>query len=474
MPNDDLPTIMPAIKARELAEYHDLIARKKIAPKAVGFAPKSLHASMKPHQAHSVDFALRAGRAALFLDTGLGKTFCALEWGREVVERTNKPVLMLAPLAVGHQHQREAEHWGIEAKYVRGDASMSRPAVWITNYEQLAHVDTDQFAGIILDESSILKSFTGKTTRELITRFAATPYRLACTATPAPNDHSELGNHAEFLGVMRREDMLVRWFLHDSADTGEWRLKKSAVNDFWSWVASWSRMVGKPSDLGFSNDGYDLAALNLHNHIIDADRTDDTQGLLFRIPDMSATSMHSEKRRTVDDRAEALAALVSAEPSEPWVIWCDTDYEADALTRFLPDFMDVRGSHKAEVKEERLVAFSTGAARGIITKPSIAGFGLNWQHCRRVGFVGLSFSYESFYQAVRRCWRFGQTSPVDCHVVMADTERAIYDAISRKRGDHETMKAQMMQAMSRASMAREVSIPYQPEKKAELPAWMKG
>ena len=453
-------------------DYRNLIALKRKSAKRVGFEPPALSADLKPHQKAVVEFALRQGCAAMFLDTGLGKTFAALEWGRCVVEHTGKPVLMLAPLAVGPQHAREAERWGIDAQYVRGDADMSARRIWITNYEQLKHIDTDQFGGVILDESSILKSFTGKTTRELIERFQETPYRLACTATPAPNDHTELGTHAEFLGIMRREEMLVRWFIHDSADTGEWRLKKPAIDDFWSWVASWARMVVKPSDLGFSDDGYALKPLNQHRHIVEADTSEDTGGLLFRIPDMSATSIHDEKRRTVNDRADMLADIVAREQSEPWVIWCDTDYEADALVKRFPDFADVRGSHKPKDKEDRLVAFSAGHVGGIITKPSIAGFGLNWQHCARIGFVGLSFSYESYYQAIRRCWRFGQLREVDCHIVMADTERAIYDAISRKRGDHETMKSQMMAAMRRASQDHETSIPYQPSKQAALPAWL--
>lgn len=456
-----------------MTDYHSLIAKKRQMAKAVGFEPGDLHKALKPHQRHSVEFALRQGCAALFLDTGLGKTFCALEWGRAVVEKTGKPVLMLAPLAVGPQHEREARRWFIDAKYVRGDADMAEPRIWITNYEQLKHIDCELFAGVILDESSILKSFTGKTTRELIERFSGTPYRLACTATPAPNDHTELGTHAEFLGVMRREDMLVRWFIHDSADTGEWRLKRPAIADFWAWVATWSRMISKPSDIGANDAGYDLHALNLHRHIVEADISQDTGEFLFRIPNTSATSIHDEKRRTIEGRADALAEIVANDPSEPWVIWCDTDYEQDALAKRMPHFVDVRGSMPPEKKEAGLVAFSTGKASGIITKPSIAGFGLNWQHCARIGFVGLSFSYESFYQAVRRCWRFGQERPVECHIVMADTERAIFDVVSRKQGDHDTMKRQMMAAMKRASAPR-VRLPeYVPDHIAPVPAWLK-
>jgi len=462
-----------------MTSYAELIARKRVAFTPRGFDPQPMPAAMFPHQSATTEFLLRAGCGAAFLDTGLGKSFVALEWGRQVVERANRPVLMLAPLAVGPQHEREAAKFGIDARYIREPHEVTGgPRVWITNYERLAKFDAAGFAGVILDESSILKSFTGATTRQLIGTFAATPYRLACTATPAPNDHTELGTHAEFLGVMRRDEMLPRWFLHDSNDTGTWRIKRHGVKDFWRWVASWARCVGKPSDLGYDDAGFALPALNLRQHMVEADRSVDTgeekdgQARLFRLPDTSATSIHREKRLTVSYRADAIAQIVARETGEPWVIWCDTDYEADALTDRIPGAVEVRGSMAPEVKEERLVAFSTGAARVIVTKPSIAGFGLNWQHCARMAFVGLSFSYESFYQAVRRCWRFGQTRPVDVHVAMADTEKAVWDVVSRKAGDHDKMKAEMVAAMRLAHRAAVRKTTYNPQREATLPAWL--
>lgn len=457
-------------------EYYDLIAAKRAAFEPRGFKPKALHKALKPHQQHATAFAIETGASALFLDTGLGKTLCALEWGRQIVEKTNKPVLMLAPLAVAAQHQSEAEKFGLDAKAVREPEQITTPRVYITNYDRLAKFNARQFSGIILDESSILKSFTGKTTKLLIESFARTPYRLACTATPAPNDHMELGTHSEFLGVMKQNMMLQRWFIHDSMDTGTWRMKGHAQTDFWSWVASWARCISKPSDIGLSDDGYILPELDVRRHVIASDRSIDSgeekdgQARLFRMPDTSATSIHREKRMTTDARADAIAEIVN-DSDETWVVWCDTDYEADALTARIPDAMEVRGSMSADEKEQKLVAFTTGKARVIVTKPSIAGFGLNWQHCARMAFVGLSFSYESYYQAVRRCWRFGQSRSVQVHIACADTEESIWQIVNRKAGDHDAMKSAMSKAMARAVKRAAVDA-YAPSKLLQIPGWL--
>jgi len=468
-----------------LEEYRALIAAKR-----VGFTPRGftdvreedLPSSLFPHQRHGVAFALRNGSSALFYDTGLGKTAMALTWGDEIVRRTNRPVLMLAPLAVAAQHLAEAERFGIEAKASRFGIAPAKPCIAVTNYERLEKFDPADYAGVILDESSVLKSFTGKTTRALIEAFGQTPYRLACSATPAPNDHTELGQHSEFLGALSRDQMLVRWFLHDSADTGTWRIKGHAVRDFWEWVASWARAVSKPSDLGFDDRGFEMPELVTHKHIVAADRSLSAgeeangklagQARLFRMPDTSATSIHAEKRLTSQDRAAVVADVISREPDEPWVIWVDTDYDADAVRAVLPDVVEVSGKMSIDVKEERLAAFSRGEIKRILTKPSIAGFGLNWQHCARMAFAGLSFSYESYYQAIRRCWRFRQMRPVHVHIVCADTEAAIWDTVARKAGDHDAMKREMTAAMARAARSSEVLRTYNPDKKAALPAWI--
>jgi hypothetical protein len=474
-----------------LADYHAAIARKRIAFEPRGFSDisaRDIPDGLFDHQKHGVEFGLRTGCSGLFYDTGLGKTAMELAWAQAVIRRTNRSVLMLAPLAVGAQHIREAERLGIEAVISRFGSAPSTPKIAVTNYERLERFDPADYAAVVLDESSIIKSFSGVTTRKLIATFKETPYRLEGSATPAPNDHTELGQHSEFLGVMPANHMQVRWFKHDTANTSVWRLKGHAVVPFWDWVASWARCVTKPSDLGYSDDGFVLPELRVHRHMVAADRSGDAgeekrgkhfdphsgmkQQRLFRMPDTSATSIHKEKRLTIDDRAALVATLIAAEPDEPWIIWCDTDYEEEALRAAIPSAFNVRGSMTIDVKEDRLQAFSSGQFKYLITKPKIAGFGLNWQHCARMVFAGLSFSYEAYYQAIRRCWRFRQERPVDCHVVCADTEAAIWDVVSRKAGDHDTMKAEMAAAMRRASATERVLMPYSPEQEARLPAWL--
>lgn len=468
-----------------LASYHNLIARKRASFEPRGFSnvdEGALPGWMFDHQRHGVAFALRTGCSAMFYDTGLGKTGMALAWGDEIVRRTNKSVLMLSPLAVASQHVAEAEKFGIDARLSRFGAPPDQPRIAVTNYDRLEKFDSDDYAGVILDESSILKSFSGATTRKLIETFSKTPYRLCCSATPAPNDHTELGQHSEFLGALDRNQMLVRWFLHDSADTGTWRMKGHAVTDFWNWVASWARAVAKPSDLGFSDAGFDMPELVVDRHVITADRSigageenkgkNKGQPLLFRIPDTSATAIHAEKRLTSEDRAAKVAELISAEPDEPWIVWVDTDYDAEAVKAALPGIFEVSGKMKIDQKEERLAAFSRGEIKRLLTKSSIAGYGLNWQHCARMVFCGINFSYEGYYQAVRRCWRFRQERPVHVHIVCADTEAAIWDVVSRKAGNHDKMKLEMVAAMQRAAMKAEALSAYSPNQEARLPAWL--
>ncbi|HEY8358660.1 MAG TPA: helicase-related protein [Ramlibacter sp.] len=468
-----------------MTSYSDLLDRKRVSFTPRGFDEiPPLHSDLFPHQRAVTEFALRAGAAAMFLDTGLGKSFSALEWGRVVVEKTGKPVIMLAPLAVGPQHQREAARFGIDALYVRDGSEITTPRIYITNYERIDNFVVSQFAGVILDESSVLKSFSGQTTKKLIHEFRNTPYRLCCTATPAPNDHTELGTHAEFLGVMRRDEMLPRWFINDTANTGTWRIKGHAAGDFWRWVASWARCVSLPSDLGFDDGGYALPPITVTEHMVRADRTIDAgaeergkligQQRLFRMPDTSATSIHKEKRLTIDDRADLVAECIDSDPEQSWVVWCDTDYEADEILKRVDGAEEVRGSMLLATKEARLDAFSRGDLRVLVTKPTIAGYGLNWQHCSRMAFAGLSFSYENYYQAVRRCWRFGQTSPVEVHIAMADTEAAIKRVIDRKADDHGAMKREMANAMRLAVNAERAKAAYVPTRNVEIPSWMKA
>ena len=456
----------------EVMDYQDFIGIKRVDVSRSGFEPRNISGDLFDYQRHCVEFALRAGRSAMFLDTGLGKTFCQLEFAREVVEHTNKPVLVLTPLAVAAQTARESEKFGIDAAVVR-DGSDVRTAINITNYDRLDRFDVSQFSGVILDESSILKNFNGRTRNALVNAFRNTPYRLACTATPSPNDHTELGNHSEFLGVLNHADMLPRWFINDTMNTGDWRLKGHAVKPFWDWVAAWSRCVSRPSDLGFSDFGHVLPDLNIERHVIDFESESESQGQLFASPELSATGIHAVKKESVEHRSAKVAEMANAS-NEPWLIWCDTDLEADQLKRLIPDAVEVRGSDKVEHKESALLGFADGSIRVLITKPSIAGFGMNWQHCNNMAFVGLTYSYESFYQAVRRCWRFGQLRPVNAHLVMTHAEAAIWRNVAGKAESHDAMKREMREAMQRnAGIQIEQRAAYVPQKSANLPQWLR-
>jgi superfamily II DNA or RNA helicase len=452
-------------------DYRRFLDGKAVRCDAVGFEADRLSDHLFPFQRDVVAFLLRVGRGAAFLDTGLGKTLIQLDWARAVAEHTGGDVLVLTPLAVAGQTAREAHKFGIEAHVARDQASVRR-GINIANYERLHLIDAEAFAGVVLDESSILKSFTGKTRQALCDRFGRTPYRLACTATPAPNDHTELGNHADFLGVMSRLEMLSRFFINDTSTASqEWRLKRHAEAAFWDWMASWARMAEKPSDLGHDDDGFDLPPLNIRRHAA-IGNVRPADGMLFG-HEASATALHDLKRQTIDARADVVAGLVAADAGQSWVIWCDTDYEADALLKRIPDAIDVRGSLSAEAKEDRLTAFATTPAAKIITKPSLAGFGLNWQHCARMAFVGRGFSYEAWYQAVRRCWRFGQTRPVDVHIVVAEGEDQIGRVIDRKADDHAAMKRAMTLAMKRAmGRSSERMVAYEANHKGRTPAWL--
>lgn len=454
-----------------MTRYEDFLAAKTVSVAPAGLAEvPPLNGSLFDYQRAVTDFLLRCGRGAAFLDTGLGKTLIQLDWSRVVAEETRCPVLVLAPLAVAGQTVREGRKFGIPAQVV-GCQGEVRPGINVTNYEKLQHFRPEAFGGVVLDESSILKSFAGATTRKLIAAFAATPYRLACSATPAPNDHTELGQHSDFLGVMPSPEMLSRWFITDQSAMGRYRLKGHAVQAFWRWVASWGRCLSRPSDLGFSDEGFTLPPLTFTRHVVSpAERR--TQVGLFDVPETSATAIHKAKRDSAPARAAAIADLVKADPGEPWIVWCDTDFEADELKARIDGAVEVRGSMPAHLKERRLLDFTEGRLRVLVTKPSIAGFGLNWQHCARVAFVGLSYSYETYYQAVRRCWRFGQRRPVQVHVALAESERATVDAVHRKAAEHDRMKAEMVAAMREAGQAEGLRLPYRPAVPLQLPDWM--
>lgn len=429
--------------------YEDFIQSKLTHHNPSGFVPSGLPSSLFDFQSIIVDWAVRLGRAAIFADTGLGKTAMQLAWADQVQRHTGKPVLILAPLCVANQTVREAARLGIEdVRYARTKALALGARIVVTNYEILEHFDGLEWAGVVLDESSILKNYTGKTKQLLILKFQDVPYKLACTATPAPNDYLELGNHAEFLSVMNSNEMISRFFINDTMSAGSYRLKTHGRDDFWRWCASWSVAITKPSDMGYPDDRYQLPALNIKHVTVSTEGLPPIPGQLFRDQILSATNIHLEMRLTSPLRAQAAADLVASQPDETWIIWCNTNYEADEIARRIPGAIEVRGSMSPEQKSERLMAFINGQEKILLTKPSVAGFGLNLQHCARVIFVGLSYSYENFYQSLRRCYRFGQSRAVDAYVIAADSEVCVMETIQRKEREHQFMRREMSAAIS--------------------------
>ena len=455
-----------------LDEYRRFIASRSPEPQMQGFDPRPINSSAKEHQNAAIDFALRRGKSAAFLDTGLGKSFIELEFARQCAEETGKPSLILTPLAVAAQMVREGHKFGIDARQIREQCEVGA-GVMVANYERLAKLDADAFGAVVLDESSILKSFQGRTRNALMDAFRNTPYKLAATATPSPNDHTELGNHAEFLDVMRQQEMLSKWFINDTSTASQdWRLKGHAVDDFWQWVASWSRCATLPSDLGGDDDGYILPEIDRHVHEVSADRSSDAQGMLFRIPEMSATSFHKEKRMTLDDRCAKAAELASHD--QPVTVWCESNEESDLLSKMIDGAVEVRGDQSADEKERRILGFLDGTHRVMVTKPKLAGFGLNLQHCAHAVFASISFSYEQHYQAVRRSHRFGQTQRVRNDIVISDTERSIWQAVNTKAEKHQEMKKRMADAMRNAQADAARRVKYERPLDLAFPEWIKS
>jgi hypothetical protein len=463
-------------------DYSDFIGSKRVATPTAGFDPGDLDRyDLFPFQRACVRWACERGRAALFADTGLGKSRMQLAWAAEVVRHTKGRVLVLAPLAVGPQTVREAAAAGVSGVvFARSPDEAGAAVIVVTNYDNLDKWEGWGEAGVVLDESSILKSFMGRTQASLTARFAATRYRLCCTATPAPNDYTEIGTHAAFIGVCSRAEMLAVYFINDvDGDDGgktanEWRLKGHAVEPFWEWVASWARMVGVPSDIGdYDDTRYVLPPLTVHRHVVAVDIVDGRDTTLFRMGSGSATEIKREQRRTAPARATEVAAIVATDPG-PWLIWIDSDADGDEVAKLLPDLVEVHGSDAPSVKEERLLAFADGRCRILMTKGSIAGMGLNFQVCAHQVFMGLTYSYERFYQQIRRSWRFGQERQVNVHVVIATTETPLLASIQRKQDDHATMKAQMFAASRRAQSRTASRGDYHPTHDARLPTWLES
>ncbi len=457
-------------------KYDDYVVQKLST-----ITPSGMDASIKDiglfdFQEAITKWALRRGKAAVFADTGLGKTRMELAWADAVCRETGGNVIILAPLAVAAQTCEQGDEVGIPVNHARAQSDM-RPGINITNYDRLHLFHADDLAGVAADESSIIKHETSKTLQTMMDKFSDTPYKLCATATPSPNDYTELGTHAEFLGICTRTEMLSEYFLHDGGETNKWRLKGHARSEFWKWVSSWGVMVRSPADIGFDGARYVLPPLRVHEHLLESSmEAANAQGFLF--PTQAATLMErkSARRSSIDTRVEECAALVNSTPGI-WLVWCDLNAEGDALRKAINGSVEVRGSDDTAVKESRLLAFARGEIRVLITKSKIAGMGLNFQCCHQQAFAGVNDSFEGYYQAVRRSWRFGQKMPVDVHLFVSESEGSVLSNLKRKEADANAMADELVIHTRDAVMGELRGLTrqtndYAPAVKPSLPSWL--
>lgn len=490
-----------------MSEYDAFVATKLTRSTPTGIAsPPPLSSALAPFQRDLTAWALRRGRAAIFADTGLGKTRMQLEWAQHVAAHTGRPVLILAPLAVAAQTAGEGMRIGVPVAVCREQAD-ARDTVNVTNYERLHRFDPAAFGGVVLDESSCIKHHEAKTLNTLMEAFADTPFRLCATATPSPNDYTELGTHAEFLGICSRAEMLSEFFCHDGG-TSTWRLKGHARGAFWRFVASWGALVRRPSDLGHTDDGYVLPPLTVEHHVIPADSGEAQRaGLLFPKDASTLSERRTARRASLESRAQICHEAVRTEwasqvlstgglttprtesndapinelpigATEPWLIWVDLNAEQDRLERLFGDrAFSIRGADSIEEKEESIRRWLAGERPVMISKCSILGFGLNFQHCARMAFVGVTDSWEAYYQAVRRCWRFGQRRPVEVRIFTSELEGAVVANLKRKEADALVMAEELSaetRAMVRAEVIgqKRVVNEYAPSQRMEVPSWI--
>jgi superfamily II DNA or RNA helicase len=459
-------------------EYGEFVAGKlsRIPSTGIDVSTSELPNGLFPHQVELVLWALRRGCAAIFADTGLGKTRMQLAWADAVHKHAGCDVLILAPLAVAAQTTAEGTEIGISVTHCR-QADDVRSGINITNYDRLHKFDPSRFGAIVLDESSCIKHHDTKTLAALLESFRETPFKLCATATPAPNDWTELGTHAEFLGVCTRIEMLSEYFVHDGAETQVWRLKGHARHVFWRWVSTWGAMVRKPSDLGHDDSRYILPPLTVQDHVVRCEGYEAESGMLFALEASSLSERRAARKSSMYNRVAECARMVNG-TQEPWIVWCDLNAEADALRAAIPDAVEIRGPDDVDLKEQLLADFAAGKIRVLVTKPSIAGWGVNWQHCARIAFVGVTDSFEAYYQAVRRCWRFGQKREVFVHVFASDMEGAVLANLHRKEADAKAM-AEALSNETRAAVNAEVhgtkrmTNNYQPQRAIAAPNWLK-
>jgi len=458
--------------------YEEYLKQKKITTESTGFECQNRNPKLFDWQNDVALWAIRKGRAGIFSDCGLGKTAIQLWWAQQITEHEHRPVLILAPLAVAQQTKREGDKFGVPVTVCRTQADV-RDGVNITNYEMMNHFDADAFCGVVLDESGILKAYMGKTKRALIRMWENTQYKLVCTATPSPNDQMEILNQAEYLGVMKSNEALAIWFIADQSAMGTYRLKRHGIESFWDWCATWCVCFQKPSDLSsrYSDDGYDLPPLNEHDVVLPIDELDETftDGLVRNIQ-TSATGFHKEKRVTLKQRCAKCKEIADGIDGQV-LIWCFTNDEADELKRIMPDATEIRGSDSVEVKEKAVEDFASGKIRVLISKSSIFGFGINWQNCCNAIFCGMDYSYEGYYQAVRRLYRFGQQNPVNCYLVIGSTEQNILNTIREKQRLQDVMHQGIVSAMIRRNEVgeRKYFKKYKQENRTvDVPEWLRS
>lgn len=455
--------------------YEEFLRTKEMRAEACGFDidRESITSMAFDYQKDIIAWACKKGKCAILTGCGTGKTLMLLEWARAVHEHTNKPVMIVSPLSVVQQTERESRKFGICTVTVCRKAEDVSDGVNITNYEMIEHFDVSIFSGVVLDESSILKSFTGKYKTLLTDMFCNTPYRLLCTATIAPNDYTEIGTSCEFLGIMSRTEMLATYFIHDGGDTAKWRLKKAGVNKFWEWFATWAIYFNSPKDLGYEGEGYDLPPLNIRKIITESEVR---EGELLVTLASTLDERRTARKDSMDERTDR-AAMLANEDETQWLLWCDYNDESAMLKNKTHNSIEVKGSDDPEFKAQASIDFADGNIHALVSKASIFGFGSNFQSCHNMVFCGLSDSYERFYQAIRRCWRFGQKMAVNVYIILSEREMNVLDNITRKQEQMDEMQRQMTALMREVTLSEikhttRITTEYKPIERMEVPTWI--
>ena len=456
--------------------YEEFLRSKEMRAEACGFDidRDSITPYAFDYQKDIITWACKKGKCAILTGCGTGKTLMLLEWCNAVHKQTEKPVLIVTPLSVVNQTEREAKKFEIRAVNVCRKQEDVVNGINITNYEMIEHFDGAAFSGVCLDESSILKSFTGKYQQILTEMFCKTPYRLLCTATIAPNDYTEIGTSCEFLGIMSRTEMLATYFIHDSGDTSKWRLKKAGVNKFWEWFATWAIYFNSPKDLGYEGERYDLPPLNIRKVFTESEPK---EGTLFVQLAETLDERRNARKESLEDRTDYAAELANHKMWEQWLIWCDYNDESAVLKKKIDHCVEVKGADSPEYKAQASIDFADGSIHALVSKPAIFGFGSNFQSCHNMIFCGLSDSYERFYQAIRRCWRFGQKEPVNVYIILSEKEMNVLDNITRKQLQMDEMQKQMTALMRDVTLSEikhttRITTEYKPKEEMRKPSWI--